>query len=274
MWWQLRAGTILLGAAMRGAAQYRADLLFTALAGALYNGTAFLTLWVILDRFDAIAGWSFTDMALLYGMRLMSHGLWALPLNQLIWLSDYVREGILDRFLVRPADVLVQVLTTRLRLNALGDLLAGFAVLVPAVMVSDVDWNPGTATFLVVAVIGGALVEAGFQLGLSGIAFRTVRSDQTRFAVDSVFNSFGGYPTKIFGSVGQWILTVVLPVVFVAYLPASVLLGRIDELGVPAVVAYASPLAGPLIAVAGYRLWRYQLRGYASTGSSQSGGGA
>lgn len=101
MWWQLRAGRFLLGGALRCAAQYRADLFFSMVAGLVFQGSGFLTVWVILDRFDAIAGWSLTDMALLYGMRLFAHGLWVVPLSQLSQLTRYIREGSFDRFLVR-----------------------------------------------------------------------------------------------------------------------------------------------------------------------------
>lgn len=264
--WQVRAAFILLGGAVRGALQYRADIAFTMIAGALYNGAGFATIWVVLDRFEVIAGWDIADMALLYGMRLVAHGLWLVPFNQLDWFSEYVREGSFDRYLVRPASPLLQVLTTRIQFSPFGDLLSGLVVLGFAMSVVDVDWSPLTVAYLVFALIGGALIEGGIQLALSSIAFRTLKADQVKLTVDSVFNLFGNYPARIFGTAGQLMLSVI-PVVFVAYLPASALLGRADTVGLPAAVAWLSPLAGVVVAAASYRVWRRMLLGYQSSGT-------
>lgn len=267
MWWQLRAGTILLGGALRCAAQYRADLLFSMIAGLLFQGTGFLTVWVVLARFDAIAGWSITDMALLYGMRLFAHGLWVVVLSPLSQLSRYIREGTFDRYLVRPVNPLVQLMTTRIWFGPAGDLLGGAILLATAMTLVDVDWTVWRVAFLALALLGGAMLEAGVQLGLSSTSFRFVKADQIRFTTDQVFSMFGNYPAKIFGTVGLWALTAVIPVVFVAYLPASVLLGHADATGLPSWLAYTSPLVGAAVMVLGYRIWTYQLRDYTGTGS-------
>jgi ABC-2 type transport system permease protein len=265
--WQIRAGAILLTGAVRGMAQYRADLLLTMLAGALYQTTGFLTIWVVLVRFHDIAGWSVTDVALLYGIRLCAHGIWVLPFNQLMTVEDQVREGTFDRFLVRPVNPLVQLMTTRVRLSTVGDLLAGFTLLGVAMPLSGVDWSVGSVAFVVAAVVGGAALEGGYQLGLSAMAFRTLGARQIRFTADTVFSLYGNYPARVFSRVGRWALTVVVPVVFVAYLPASVLLGRTAEVGLPPAVAYASPMAGVVVFVAAYAWWRTQLRHYQSAGN-------
>lgn len=264
--WQLRAAFILLGGAVRGALQYRADIVFTMIAGALYNGAGFATVWVVLDRFEVIAGWNIGDMALLYGMRLVAHGLWLVPFNQLDWFSEHVREGSFDRYLVRPASPLLQLLTTRIQFSPFGDLISGLVVLGVAMSHVTVDWGPLTVAYLVFALIGGALIEGGIQLALSSIAFRTLKADQVKLTVDSVFNLFGNYPARIFGTAGQLVLSVI-PVVFVAYLPASVLLGRVETTGVPAVVAWLSPLAGLVVAAFSHEVWRRMLRGYQSSGT-------
>ncbi|MGH8792198.1 MAG: ABC transporter permease, partial [Stackebrandtia sp.] len=251
MWTQIRAGTILLGGALRGVAQYRADLGFAVAAGAAYQTIGFLTVWVILARFETIAGWGMPEMALMYGMRLCSHALWVIPFNQLVYLTDRIRHGEFDRFLVRPANPLIQLMTTRINIATFGDLLGGVTILGVALTLVDVDWNAWRVGFAALALLGGAGAEVGVQLALSSLAFRFVKVDETRFIADGVFSEFGNYPAKIFGTAGQWTLTAVIPVVFVAYLPTSVLLDRVDDTGLPAALAYASPAVGALVAAAG-----------------------
>jgi viologen exporter family transport system permease protein len=76
--------------------------------------------------------------------------------------------------------------------------------------------------------------------------------------------TFGNYPFTILPLAARAVLTYLLPVAFVAYLPAAVLTGRISATGVPAWLAYASPAAGPLIYIAARYAWQRALRRYES----------
>ncbi|HZE40326.1 MAG TPA: ABC-2 family transporter protein [Stackebrandtia sp.] len=266
MWWQLRAAGYLFSGAIRGMAQYRADVVFTVLAGMFYQVTTFLAVWVILARFQAVAGWGIKEIALLYGMRVFSHGLWVLPLNQMHQLSRYVQEGTFDRFLVRPVNPLVQLMFTRVRFNALGDLLGGVTLMIAGLCMVHIDWTVWKVIYLVLGVIAGAMVEAGIQLALSSLSFRFVKAARARYTVDDLFNMFGNYPARMFGSVGMWTLTLI-PVTFVAYLPATVLLDRVGAEGIPSIIAYLSPIVGPMVFISGYAIWMSRLRDYSSTGN-------
>lgn len=266
MLWQIRAGLILLGGAFRATAQYRANIFSHMAAGAAFQTIGLIGLWVILNRFGDVGGWSITDVALMYGLRLTAHAVWAVPLNQLMDIEHQVREGQFDRYLVRPANPLVQLLTGRVRLNVFGDLLAGLILLIVAATRADVDWTPARLGFLVLAILGGAMIEGGFQLGMSGLAFRTMGAQEMRFTVDTIFNLYGNYPTRIFSVPGQVALSI-LPVAFVAYLPVCVLLGRDSGLPLPAWAGHATPAVGLLLATGGYLFWRSQLRNYQGAGS-------
>lgn len=265
--WQLRAARILLGGAIRGIAEYRADLAFTLFSGAMYQCTGFLAVWVILSKFDSIVGWDLADIALLYGIRLVAHAIWLIPFSQLAWLSDHVREGTFDRYLLRPVNPLVQLMTTRIRPNAAGDLIGGVTILSAALSISDIDWSAWKVGFLAVALLGGAALECGIQLAISSIAFTAVKADEARFATDWIFSLYGNYPASMFGRAGQWVMLTILPVGYVAYLPTSVLLGRADDLGVPAALAYLSPLIGGVVMYGGYLVWNRSLSRYNSAGN-------
>lgn len=52
----LRLYLALFAAAVRGQAQYRANLLILLVGGMAYQASGFAFIWVVLDRFGAIAG--------------------------------------------------------------------------------------------------------------------------------------------------------------------------------------------------------------------------
>lgn len=189
-----------------------------------------------------------------------------MPFGQLVSVDEVVRQGEYDRYLVRPANPLVQLITRRIHLTASGDLIGGVLLLAIASAQAPVEWSPAAATFLLLAVVGGAMVELSLQLAASAMTFRLLSTLSLKFGIDSVFNEVGSYPLKIFGGAARFGLTFVFPLAFVAYLPSTVLMDRTGELAVPAWLASGSPLVGGFLLFVTYRVWTWQSRYYTSSG--------
>jgi ABC-2 type transport system permease protein len=256
----------LAAAGLRCALQYRANFLATILTGLVYQGTGFVFIWVVLSRFRAIAGWTLGDIAFLYGLRLMIHALTVLIFGQLDGLNALVRRGEFDRFLVRPLPPLLQVVTQRVSVGAFGDLLGGVALFLAATSVVSVAWSPALLVYLALAMAGGCLMEAALKLVAASLAFRLLNTTMLVFLVDDVFNNFGTYPLQIYGAVVRWFLIFGIPVAFVAYFPATVLLGRVRDLDVIPLFADLAPLAGFIWFSLAYLFFRYEVRNYQSSG--------
>jgi ABC-2 type transport system permease protein len=186
--------------------------------------------WVLIARFTDLGGWTLGEVAFLYGMRLLVHALRGICFGnvgrEMEWL---VRRGEFDRMLVRPM-------------------------------------SPPAIASLVVAVLGGCLVEAALELALASLTFRIVRAHALFALVSDVNNRFGSYPLHIFGDLARFVLTFGVPVAFIAYLPATVLLGRTGELSVHPAIAYGAPLVGAAMFGVAYLFWRSQLQHYQSSG--------
>jgi ABC-2 type transport system permease protein len=257
----LRLYVLLQRAAARGAMQYRLNTVIGVLSGALWQGTGFAFIWVIMHTFPSLAGWGLAEIAFLYGLRLTAHALAMIPMMSVNDIERLVREGEFDRFLLRPLNPLVQVIGNRVGVGQFGDLLVGVVLLAVAAGPAQIRWDAWLVAFCFVAIVGGALIEAAFFLAFCSLSLRMVDTFALRAFVDDVFSRFGSYPMKIFGGVTEWLLTFVLPVAFVAYVPASVVLGK---LGTP--WALATPLLGGVLIGLAYLLWRRQLDHYQSAG--------
>lgn len=258
---------VLFAANFRAEGQYRANLITAVIGAIAHQGAGFAFIWVVIAKFEVIGGWTLPELAFLYGMRLTAHGIFTFFGAQL--LSDFdvfVREGLFDRYLVRPLSPFVQVLTRRLNMLVLGDLLGGLALLVTAATMVDVTWSALTIGYLVLALIGGAMVEGAMHIVISSFSFRVLSTQSLRYGVDNLLTTYGGYPLKIFPGVARFGFTFLLPLAFLAYFPATVLLGRAGELSVDPWLARLAPVVGLVLLVAAYHFWRYQSRYYTSSG--------
>ena len=253
-------------ASVRGQLQYRANFLILVAMGLIYHGTGFAFIWVVLSRFETVGGWTFGEIAFLYGLRLLIHALGFLVSGQIRELDHQIRLGEFDRYLIRPISPLRQIISQGVQVNVFGDLLGGIGLFLVALTLVKIDWTAAVVVYLVLAIIGGALLELGLDLMIATLALRVLNVQSLFFVLDTFFSDFGNYPLKIFGGTVQFLLTFGLPLAFMAYFPSTVLLGRTGELSVPPALAYAAPLVGVCWFALAVGIFRFELRNYQSAG--------
>ena len=263
----LRASRILLRAAWHAAMSYRVSFISTIVGGVAFQGAQLLFIGVLLSKFNVIDGWRLNDIALLFAMRLAAHAFYVVPFGALLSIDQAIQQGDVDRYLLRPSGIYLQIITRYAPLMALGDALLGFASLAIFAPHSSVSWTPGKVAFLITALIGGGLVEAGLQTFLAGLSFRMTSTMSLRILADDTITRFSSYPLTMFNRWGFLSLTFFFPMAFIAYLPATVLLGRTDQLPIPAWLAAISPCGGLIVFTIGLTLFNRMIRRYNSPGS-------
>jgi ABC-2 type transport system permease protein len=256
----------LWAASIKGATQYRANFVIMVVMGLVYQGTGFAFIWVVLSRFERLAGWTLGEIAFLYGLRLTIHAIDVLVEGNIRGMDDQIRRGEFDRYLLRPMPPLLQIMGNEVQINAFGDLLGGLVLFGVAITLVDIAWTPLHVLYLVLAMVGGALLEMALNLIVGTLGFRFLNTGALLALLDNFFSEFGNYPLRIFGATVQWLLTFGLPLAFMAYFPATVLLGRTGELSVHPVLAYAAPVVGVLWWLAAVAFFRHELRRYESAG--------
>jgi ABC-2 type transport system permease protein len=253
-------------AGLRSGLQYRTDTFIVIVMALAFQGTGFAFVWVVLSRFPSIGGWTLGELAFLYGLRLTIHALAGAVAGPMFGLEWSVRIGEFDRYMVRPVPPLVGFLTQRVEVSILGDLLGGLAIFVAANTVVPIAWTPLALAYLLLATAGGALVEVAWRVLIGALTFRLLASQSLLYLVDSVFSTYGNYPLPIFGRVLEWLFTFLVPIAFIGYLPATLLLNRTAELSVSPALALAAPLVS--VAWFGLSAWLFRraLGGYQSAG--------
>jgi ABC-2 type transport system permease protein len=246
--------------------QYRGDFLTALAMGLAWQTSVFVFAAVILTRFPGLGGWSSGDVLLIVSIRLLAHGVVVTVFNSLLLTPYIAQQGLIDFYLVRPMPVYRQVLLYQFPLNALGDSFAAIVLFAVAVGRLHLTWTPLTVLYLLAAVAGGALLEGAVLTLVSILTFRHTIGVSVFMWFDRMIATFGNYPFTILPLAARAVLTYLLPVAFVAYLPAAVLTGRIAATGVPGWLAYASPAVGPLVYIAARYAWHRALRGYESGG--------
>lgn len=262
----IRQWIVLVRIGLTSALQYRTDFAMTAVGAIFYEAISLAFVGVIVHAFGSIGGWSLAEVAFVYGIRAMGHALHGLVSGQL-WSTDLVvRQGAFDRYLLRPVNPLIQLLTRSFQVTAVGDIVFGIGVLAVTAVATDISWSVGRVAYLFAAVVGSGLVESAVMLAIASLSFRLLAARPVARVADNIFVTFGPYPLSVLPRAVSYLLTFVLPLAFAAFFPAAILLDRTDDLFVPIWLAAASPAVGALLYVAAVALFRRQMRYYSSPG--------
>jgi ABC-2 type transport system permease protein len=251
---------------IRARMQYRGEFFLEVCNGIAWQASVIIFATVLITEFPGLGGWSPGAVLLISSMRMFCHSLFVLFYFNVMRVPLLVQDGRIDGFLVRPFPVYSQVLLSSCSINAFGDMTVAIGLFVAATRRIPVDWSPGTVLFAAFAVVGGVLLEAGIQTVLACLSLRFPGSDSVSMWTGDLMATFGSYPLNILPNALRMVFTFALPVAFVAYVPAAVLVGKVPATGVGETLASLSPAVGVVTFFAAKWLWGRSLRIYRSPG--------
>jgi len=242
---------------------YRFSFLLLTAGQCLTPFTVFAGLAFLFDRFGAVRGWSFHEVALVFAVTHLAFSITECFARGFDTFSSLVAGGGFDRLLVRPRSTVVQVLGSRFEFSRAGRLALGAAVLVWAAAGVDVEWGPLRIAVLALTIAGGIAVFAGIFILTAAISFWTIQGLEIANVLTDGGREMAQYPLTIYRRWTIRFFTYVIPFGCVNYLPLQYLLGR--EEGAP--LHALAPLIGFAFLVPCLAVWRIGVRHYRSTGS-------
>lgn len=262
----LRVWGLLLGAEVRARLQYKASFAVGTLVDFAVIISDFAPVYLLATYFGHLQGWSFAELALLYGMVGTSWGLVDAFMRGFSDFGGYLISGEMDRWLLRPRPLLLQISAWNFEARKIGRILQALLVLTIASI--WLELGLGALAWVVFGIAGGTLFFAGVLLAGAASQFWTL--GQTTELQNIL--TYGGsatlsYPVSIYADWFRRAITWAIPLAFVNYFPAIAALGRTSEAGWPPWLPWLSPLFCCAALAVGLGAFFVGLRRYESTGS-------
>ncbi len=262
LYWQL------VGARIRAQMQYKLSFLLDMLGFALTTVLDFAVIAVLFSHFPSLAGWSVAEVALLYGLTSV-----AFSLNEMVGrgfdspFETMMQQGAFDKILTRPLGTFFQILASEFQLRRLGRTLQGGAILAFALLRLPIEWTPAKVLLVPLTLASGALIYLGLFVIGGAICFWTIKTPEVVNAFTFGGNQMTSYPLGIYNRWLRSVFIFIVPVAFVNYPAALVLLNRTDPFGLPPSLAWAAPFVAVLFFLVAYGFWQIGVTKYSSTGS-------
>lgn len=244
-------------------AQYRADYLAGCVGVLLEQATTLAILSIIFANIPSAQGWTFPQMLMIFGFARASLGIADAITENLWWVGNYAHDGTLVQYLCRPVGVLYQLIFERVYFDRLLHSVLGVGLIVYGAAEAGLAWSLGGVLLAVYLLALGALVYIGLMIISSALAILFVIDSP--ILLQSLWNltEFAKYPTTLFSRPLLILFSSVLPIGFVGFYPAAVLLGVYDPL---ATALLATAVVGAFFGLS-LLLWRSALVRYEAAGT-------
>lgn len=240
---------------------HRANLAFEGALALVNAGAGAAALLIVFAHVPTLAGWRVGEaLALLGAYQIVSGLLQAFIEPNLAWFGGKVLRGELDDVLLQSAPSLLTVSLGNCEPFALLQAALGALIIVAGVA------HMGTAPTVGGAFASGALLLAGVVITwASRVLLASLAFWAPSIELDVFYGALwqlGRYPVGVYPPVVGWLLTYVIPVAFVATIPARTLARGAD----PSLLA-AGGIAALVAVLIVLLVWRAGLRRYTSATS-------
>ncbi|KKQ94642.1 MAG: hypothetical protein UT18_C0009G0053 [candidate division CPR2 bacterium GW2011_GWC2_39_10] len=217
---------------------------------------------LIYYNVKAIAGWNFGEMLVLLGtFNIVDSLIFAFFVNNMGKIADYIRKGDLDFFLIKPISSQFYVTFKLFSFNELYEVFLGMFLVFFGL--GKISYNIPLINWSVFIIMIFSAIAISYALWLitSCFAFISPRISEIHEAFISI-SQFSKYPVGIYNKFFNRLLVWFFPVLFMAAIPAGVLLGKYSFI----YAAFSIILAVMFILIS-TKIWNFSLKYYQSASS-------
>ena len=256
----------LVRISMQSRLQYRLDFILGLLNVFALNAVNLAMIAVIVNRFVHLNGWNIWELVFLYCLWLLGHSLYSLFFWHFWELEEYIIQGTFDQFLIRPASPFIQFLGREVQYIGFADMGVAIAGLALAYANLGLRWDATDWIFFPLVIVSGTVIETTLMLMTACLSFWTGRSSMAMDLIMEFNVLVQHYPVDVFGSWFRLVVTGLIPVAFMNYYPALILLDKIEPTNAWGWLGYLSPIVALVLTGITAGVWHFGLRRYAGAG--------
>ncbi|MFC5530310.1 ABC transporter permease [Cohnella yongneupensis] len=239
---------------------YRFDFFTGLITSILFSGTAPFLQYIFFTQTRGYPGWDLHQIMLFQGLLLFWLGLKDLMFGEVRNVAlGLVRKGDFDRLLVKPFPPLGVLLCSGFNLKGIGATLSGCALTGYALAKLNLVPSVWQITLFLLMMVSSIIFYMAVTTLICTLIIMLVQVGRIPELADRILG-FGDYPINIYPKMlGQVFLTV-FPFAIWAYMPAQILLDRVDS------GAYTSIIGCVVVFLFSLWLWNRSLHKYTSAG--------
>jgi len=242
--------------------QYKTSFVFMFIGQFFVAFAVFMSLNFLFMRFDNVDDFTYQEVLIGFAVMLLAFSLAELFGRGFDLFPRLLGNGAFDRALVRPRNIVFQVLASTVDFTRLGRAAQAIVVFAYVIPRSGIVWTWDKILTLCLMIVCGILLFFGLFVVYAAFSFFTVEGLEFMNIFTDGGREHGRLPFSVYGENVLRFLTYVVPLALVQYYPLLYLLGREASM----IYAFA-PVIALLFLLPCYGFFKFGLSRYKSTGS-------
>lgn len=219
-----------LGMHLKSELEYRVSFIVSFLSQILVFFTYYFVILALFTKFDSIKGFSMYEVLLCFSIIQFGFSFNEVFARGVDRFDKLIIEGGFDRLLLRPKNIILQVLCSDSDFVKISRLIQAIIVLIISLLHLSISWNLMRVITLLLMLLSAIIIFFGIFLVAASYCFFTVQGLEVRNVFTDGGKHMAQYPIGIFQKGFVLFFTFIIPYAFVNYYPLLYLLGKVDSI--------------------------------------------
>lgn len=242
--------------------EYRANFILSFLSQILAFFTYYFIILALFSKFDSIKGFTLYEVLVCFSIIHFGFSFNEVFARGIDKFDELIIQGGFDRLLLRPKNIILQVLCCDSDFVKASRLIQSIIVLGIAVFHLNIKWSLLKIFTLIFMLFSSCIIFFGIFLVAAAYCFFTVQGLEVRNVFTDGGKYMAQYPIGIFQKGFVYFFTFIIPYAFVNYYPLLFFLGKKDN-----VLYVFSPLIVLIYLIPCILIFYFGMKRYTSVGS-------
>lgn len=206
--------------------EYKASFIISFLSQILVFFSYYFIILSLFDKFGNIKGFTLYEVLLCFSIIQFGFSFCETFIRGIDQFDKLIIKGDFDRLLIRPQNILIQVICYDLDLVKMSRLVQALIVLVIALINLNIEWTILKVLTLILMLLSAIAIFFGIFLLAAAFCFLTVQGLEVRNLFTDGGKHIAQYPIGVFNKGFVLFFTVIIPYAFVNYYPLLYVLGK------------------------------------------------
>lgn len=223
--------------------------------------TYYFSTLALFSKFSNIKGFTLYEVLLCFSIINFGYSFNEIFFRGVDHFEDFIIDGSLDRLLLRPRNVLFQVMSSKMDFVKLSRMLQSIIIFIICLKKLNIDFTILKVFSLILMLFSSVILFFGIFLLVASYCFITVHGLEVKNVLTDGGKHMSQYPMGIFKKEVRTIFTFVVPYALVNYYPLMYFLGKTNN-----ILYLISPLLVVVYLIPCILIFNHGLKHYVSVG--------
>ncbi len=218
-----------LGMHLKSELEYRTSFIFSFFSQIIVFFSYYFVIISLFSKFDNIKGFTMYEVLLCFAVIQFGFAFNEVFARGLDKFDSLIVHGTFDRVLLRPRNIIIQVLYNESDFVKSSRLIQSIIILIIAVIKLKIKWSILKIICLLLMLISAVVIFFSIFLLAASYCFITVQGLEVRSVFTDGGKHMAQYPIGIFNKGFIFFFTFIIPYAFVNYYPLLYFIGKSNK---------------------------------------------